>query len=433
MLILDNCLVPYSALGLPEKARLKVRDIDLDPVVHVTLYIMEGKVSSIEPYNGSIQQGAQDLGGTLLSPRLVDAHVHLDKAHTWDRAPNRSGTFAEALRVLGEDRLKWTEEDVYRRANYTLQCAWAYGTTAVRTHLDIGWPEAEASFSAISKLREEWKGRIELQAVSLASVEAYDGPNGSALADMPVKYGAAAIGGMPVMNPHLDRQLDALMRLATEREVALDLHVDESGDPQALTLLAVAEAVIRNEFHYPVTCGHCCSLAVQDPELQKRVLQKVKEAGIHIISLPLCNLYLQDRFATESPKTKPAKTPFWRGVTLINEWMDQGTITACASDNVRDAFYAYGDLDAFEVFISSVRTAHLDNYLVRALDVVTKAPATIMELPDHGQISVGLPARFISFPSHSYSEWLSRPQQKRRIFERDQWITAELPEPSELS
>jgi cytosine deaminase len=234
------------------------------------------------------------------------------------------------------------------------------------------------------------------------------------------------------MNPELDRQLDALLHLAAERSIGIDLHVDESGDPEALTLLAVAEAVIRNKFPYPVTCGHCCSLAVQAPALQAKVLDRVREADIHIISLPLCNLYLQDRYTTENPKTTPARTPFWRGLTLLNEWMDQGTVTACASDNVRDAFYAFGDLDAFEVFITSVRAAHLDNHLARALEVVTTAPATIMDLPEHGRIAPGLPARFISFPSRSFSEWLSRPQQARRLFEREQWITPELPDRSQL-
>jgi cytosine deaminase len=432
MQVLDNCLVPLSALDEADRKRCPAIDGTLNPAARVRITVDNGIIRSVEPYSGELAEGAEDMRGTFLTPRFLDAHVHLDKAHTWDRAPNRSGTFAEAIAVLGQDRFNWTDEDLYRRANYTLQCAWAYGTTAVRTHVDTGLPWAETSHRVMAALREEWKGRIELQTVSLCRVEDYDSAEGAAIADLPVRYGAAAIGGMPVMNPGLDRQLDALLRLAAERRVGVDLHVDESGDPEALTLLAVAEAVIRNEFPYPVTCGHCCSLAVQPPELQAKVMDRVGQAGIHIISLPLCNLYLQDRYTTESPKTTPARTPFWRGLTLINEWMDRGTVTACASDNVRDAFYAFGDLDAFEVFITSVRAAHLDNNLSRALEVVTTAPATIMDLPDQGRIAPGLPARFISFPSRSWSEWLSRPLQARRLFERGQWIEPALPDPSQL-
>jgi len=161
-------------------------------------------------------------------------------------------------------------------------------------------------------------------------------------------------------------------------------------------------------------------------------MEKVRTAGIHIISLPLCNLYLQDRAANRGTETGQAETPFWRGITLINEWMRQGTVTACASDNVRDAFYAYGDLDPFEVLLTSIRAAHLDNQLQRAVEVVTTAPARIMDLPCHGRIAPGLPARLIAFEGRSFSEWLSRPLQPRRLFEHDRWLQPALPHPSEL-
>ena len=43
-------------------------------------------------------------------------------------------------------------------------------------------------------------------------------------------------------------------------------------------------------------------------------------------------------------------TPLWRGVTLLHEARDAGVAVAIASDNTRDQFYAYGDLDMLEVF-----------------------------------------------------------------------------------
>lgn len=73
--------------------------------------------------------------------------------------------------------------------------------------------------------------------------------------------------------------------------------------------------------------------------------------------------------------------------------MRQGTITACASDNVRDPFYAYGDLDAFEVFLAALRIGHLDDDLPSAVSVVTSAPATLMGIDSHaGRIAPGMPA-----------------------------------------
>ncbi|MGO8440855.1 hypothetical protein ACC861_37470, partial [Rhizobium ruizarguesonis] len=62
---------------------------------------------------------------------------------------------------------------------------------------------------------------------------------------------------------------------------------------------------------------------------------EIAKAGIAVISLPMCNMYLQDRY--------PGRTPRWRGVTLLKELAAAGVATAVASDNTRDPFYAYGD------------------------------------------------------------------------------------------
>src|SRR5882672_11244658 len=65
-----------------------------------------------------------DAAGALVFPALVDAHVHLDKTHTWHRAPNRSGTFWEALATLANDKDNWTEADIRLRAGFALRTAW---------------------------------------------------------------------------------------------------------------------------------------------------------------------------------------------------------------------------------------------------------------------------------------------------------------------
>lgn len=40
----------------------------------------------------------------------------------------------------------------------------------------------------------------------------------------------------------------------------------------------------------------------------------------------------------------------WRGVTALLELKEAGIRTALASDNTRDQFFAYGDLDMLDVF-----------------------------------------------------------------------------------
>jgi cytosine deaminase len=415
MLLLQRARVPSAVL--PKSLAAAGMD-PIEPTVLCDITLEGASITSVVRSGGTpapqgaskATAGAINLDGAMVFPGFVDAHVHIDKSHTWSRAPNRTGTFAEALEVLHGDKVNWTRQDILRRAGFALHCAWEHGTRAVRTHVDTWLPWGEVNHAAMQELREAWRGRIELQTVPLTGISNYAGADGEAIADLALKYGASALGGWSPMTPELPRQLDRLLAIAAERGVGVDLHVDENGNPTEEVLRTVAEAVIRNRFAHPVVCGHCCSLAVQPPQRQGSTIALVKEAGIRVVSLPLCNLYLQDRRGTGSPGT-----PHWRGLTLIHELLDAGVPVACASDNVRDAFYPYGDLDASEVYIQSLRLAHLDTRLGDSVGVVTTYAADIIGLPTRGRVAPGSPAQLVVFPARSFSEFLSRPGSGRRL------------------
>ena len=99
------------------------------------------------------------------------------------------------------------------------------------------------------------------------------------------------------MIPELDDALDLMFRLALENGLDLDFHVDESDDPAARSLRHIADAALRHRFPGRITVGHCCSLALQPADEAEATMARVREAGISVVSLPMCNLYLQDRHA----------------------------------------------------------------------------------------------------------------------------------------
>ena len=97
--------------------------------------------------------------------------------------------------------------------------------------------------------------------------------------------------------------------------------------------------------HLPPTSHlHCSSLAFQPPDELETTLALAREARVTVVSLPLVNQWTQDR------APGGGRTPRWRGVTLLHELRGAGVPAAIASDNTRDQFYAYGDLDMLEVF-----------------------------------------------------------------------------------
>jgi len=432
MIIFCNAKVPVALLPESFSSACHREAFLLDPAVLCDIEVSGDRISAVA-LPGLLQGQRVDLEGQLVFPGFVDAHTHLDKAYTWNRSPNSICDFAEAGKRVETDKGFWDEEDIYSRASFSIKCAWAHGTVALRTHLDASNQVSDMIFPVYNRLKAEWAGRLTMQAVALTRLDFYTKPEGRRKVERLIDMGTDYLGSMPTMNPELDRQLDNFMALAKDLGVGLDLHVDENNDPSTECLRRTAKAVLRNEFPYPVVCGHCSSLSLQEPERQRETLALVKTAGIKVISLPMCNLFLQDRkLGRNGANETTTFTPLWRGITLYHEMLDSGISLACASDNVRDAFFAYGDYDMFEVFVQSIRIGQLESRLAQTPRLVTATPASIMNLPDCGTVEPGKRADLVVFPARSFNELLSRPYAPRRLISGENFRQAELPDYSDL-
>jgi cytosine deaminase len=393
----------------------------------VDIGVADGRIAALRPA-GEVAPppGAAviDQDGGEIWPGLVDIHTHLDKGHVWPRAENPDGSFAGAMAAAEADqRTHWSEDDVKARFAFGLRCAFAHGTVAIRTHLESQPLQRAICWPVFRALRREWQGRIHLQGVGLVPIEDFARGPGEALAD-DVADNGGILGAFLYRHPDLERLLARMLALASERGLDLDLHVDESGDPDAAALRQVAQAALRQRFAGKILCGHCCSLAVQAPAEAARTLDLVRAAGIAVVSLPMCNLYLQDR--------APGRTPRWRGVTLLHEMAAAGIPVALASDNCRDPFHAYGDHDMLEVFREAVRIAHLDRPLGAWPQALARTPAAIMGLADAGVICVGGPADLLLLRARSDTELLARPQSDRIVLRAGREIDTTPPDYREL-
>lgn len=419
-----------------------------DGLVQLDLEIKNGVINQIIP-SGHLHIDeavpAVDLQLGMVWCCFVDMHTHLDKGHIWPRTANLDGTFASALNQTETDRQHWQHSDVYRRMEFGLKCSYAHGTRAIRTHIDAFGQQGSISLEAFAALQQDWIDRLTLQAVPLVFIDYYLTPDGEKLADQIAEIGGV-LGGLPPMSQDLDQQLDRVFTLAKERNLDLDFHTDESGNPADMALQRVALAALRHQFAGQIVCGHCCSLAVQSLEQVLQTLTLVKQAGIGIVSLPMCNLYLQDRNQMASQQFIQAasgeqlahlvqfktQTPRWRGVTLVHELKQFGIPVAFASDNCRDPFYAYGDHDGWEVFTQAVRIAQLDAPYSNWCQSVTTIPADLMQIPSCGRIGVGLPADLILFKARYWSELLARSQHDRIVLRDGKPIALTLPDYAEL-
>jgi cytosine deaminase len=403
---------------------------DEDGLIRLDIRIEDGAIAAVAPA-GSAPDGV-DMRGGLVWPAPIDAHTHLDKGHIWPRKRNQIGSFGGAIDAVMSDRgAKWSEEDVEARADFAIRCAYAHGTAAIRTHIDTYLPMARGSWRVMAKLRERWAGKVALQMSSIAPLDRFAGPDGAPIADMVAELGGVL--GMVTRHSgelHEDlpagfqEELEIFFGLAEARGLDLDLHVDESGESGARALREIALTALKRNFKGRIQCGHCCSLSIQPEEFARETIARVAEAGIDIVVLPMCNMYLQDRV--------PGRTPRWRGVTLVHEMRAAGIRVSVASDNTRDPFYAYGDLDMVEVFREATRILHLDHPFGGWHRAHTANPAEAMGLKGRGLIAAGAPADLILFTARFMTEMLSRPQSDRVVLRSGKVSDATAPHWREL-
>ncbi len=415
-----------------------VTSFEAGPLVEADLLIERGRIAGVRPPGSLPAELGPDLDRSMVLPGLVDCHTHLDKGHIWPRQPNPDGTGAGAAKATGTDReARWHADDVRQRMEFGLRAAAAHGVVAIRTHLDSIAPQAAISFPVFAEMRERWAGRVDLQAASIAPVDLFLSPEGRELADIVARHGGRlgcvtrfrTLSHEP-LGPEFDTAMATLFRLADERGLAVDLHVDESSDPRVLALPRVAAAALATRFGGSILCGHCTSLALQDEATIDRTLDACAEARIDFVSLPTVNLYLQSRHTDPAvvPAGGAARTPRWRGVTLLHEMKARGLRVAVAGDNNRDPFHAYGDHDMLDTYAQAVKVLHLDHPLGDWIDVATRNPAAIMGLPERGRIAAGLPADLIVVRARDYSELLARPPFDRVVLRAGVAIDTALPD-----
>jgi len=367
------------------------------------LRITEGRLGLCMP---EADAAGRDLAGRIVLPGLVDCHTHIDKGQVWARSPNPDGSFASALAAAPTDHAHVTADDVATRATFMLDCAEAHGTVALRSHIDTDGSCFDLTWEVLCDLADRRAERLTLQLAPFTGV----GDTASHLHTIAAKAAdrpGAVLSAFVSDTAGADEFLDQMIAAADRHGLGIDVHVDETVDPGAHALRRVAKAVLRTGFEGPILAGHACALAVQSAAERDRTLDLVAAAGIGVVALPACNAYLMDRRAGASPRL--------RGHAPLHELRARGIPVALASDNARDAFHAYGDLDMAELFRDALRFCQIDHPVGDWPAVIGPVPAQLMGLDGPGWLRDGGPADLIVTEARCWSEFGARPVQRQVI------------------
>jgi len=318
--------------------------------------------------------------GYILLPAFAEPHAHLDKAFLAERVDNPTGDLMGAILAMERARDSITLDDTIERAERAARLLAANGCTAIRTHVDLTLTGGLTSVEALIDVRDRLRGLVEIQVVALCAWPSIGdvGAEQRALLHDAIDMGIDVIGGCPHLESDPAAANDNFLTRAAEAGIPVDLHTDETLNPEMLALEDLAERVIATGFPHRVAASHCVTLAVQSERRQLEVAEKVAAAGISVIALPHTNLFLQGReFQVSMP----------RAVTAVKALRSAGVNVAAGADNLQDPFNPLGRGDPLETAGLMVMTTHV--LPADALHMVSGAAREAMGLaPSDDRVAV---------------------------------------------
>jgi len=379
-----------------------------DEALH-DIYIANGRIAALGSQLAQTATNEWDLAGRIVLPGFVDIHAHLDK--TYSTIANQSGTLQEAIDIWTAYKKTRTPQEVRIAVEKALRSAIASGVTALRSHLNVEDEGDLPKVENILALRDAWRDQIDLQFVALGY------PGWSATCDAVIlealEMGVDCIGGAPALLDDPHASIDAAFALAERTGRPIDLHIDETEDPTTLTLAHLAEQTIAHGMQGRVTAGHCCSLSFADAAHAGRVMDRVAEAQIHIVTLPSCNLVLMGRAMQPAP----------RGVTPVKALLARGVNVCAASDNVHDPFNPFGAYDPLQIANLNAHVAHMTGAaeLYTCLEMVTTHAARAFGAAP-SRIEEGAAADLVVVDAPSVLEAVTHPPPRLATFKAGKLI-----------
>lgn len=337
--------------------------------------IKDGVITEVSDYiPKSLAENVINAAGCTVTPPFVDAHQHLDKTFTIRDLGNCE--LLEAAKHAREYAGSVPEEkvidDIMARAGKAVRWAVSHGTGTIRTHVLCDSPWGVKAIEAADLVKKTYRDVINIENTCPHTPELIPEWKKCAKAGM-IDY----VGGYPTNKDDMRAWTDTIFDLAQEFDLPIDLHVNESDKQNLDCLLYVIQKTVETGWQGRVTCSHITALNCFPKKESDEIIAKIKDAGIRIITLPSCNMYLMGRH-DEPPQR--------RGPTKIKDILDAGVPIAFASDNIRDPFRPFGNGNMLEeaLITAQVMQYGLDYQLNEVFKMGTYTAAKIADLEKYG-------------------------------------------------
>lgn len=371
--------------------------------------IKDGRIAALLPAEAPAD-GAEtiDLGNALVVPGFVEGHIHLDTSFYGDAwRPHKPCTdgFDVRERVAFQAQNMAVSAPMDVRARKQLDLCIGHGTTQMRSHVMVDGSVGLKSLETILRVREEYRGLIDIQLVAFPQSGILAGPGTPQLLDEAIRLGANLVGGLDPasFDRDVEKHLDVVFGVAEKHGVDVDIHLHDMGTLGAFEIEQIAARTRALGMEGHVAISHAYGLGDIAADQLKTVADILARSGVAIMT----------------------NAPGARAFPPILALREAGVTVFSGNDNIRDSWWPYGDGDMLRraTTLGYRSGFNVDEELRVAFDLVTEAGAKALRLGDYG-LRVGAKADFVTLNAEHVPEAVVAVPQGRAVYKEGRLVAS---------
>jgi cytosine deaminase len=314
-----------------------------------------------------------DAGGNLVTESFVNPHLHLCKVWTLPMMEEEAlksyqsdamGKAMAGVELAAKIKEKYAESWIAENARRAVALAALYGNLHIRAFADVDSKAGLEAVKALLRVRDEFRGVVDLQIVAFAQDGIVREPGAHELMQEAMVLGADVVGGIPwieLTDADAAKHVKVCFDLAQEFDRDVSMLLDDAGDPGLRTLEMMAVETVERGWHGRALAHHCRAMSLYPLPYVQRLARLLQTARIAVVT---------------DPHTGPLHA-------RVKELLAEGVVVCLGQDDISDAYYAFGRNNMLEVaFLASHLLWMMTRQDVEKLyNMITVDAATAINLP----------------------------------------------------
>jgi cytosine/creatinine deaminase len=353
---------------------------------HADIGIKDGRIAAIAPRLDGAGATEINARGNLVTESFVNPHLHLCKVWTLPMMEEEAllayqgegmSKALSGIELASKIKEKYAEEWIVENARRAVALAALHGNLHIRAFADVDAKARLEGVKALIRVRDEFRGIVDLQVVAFAQDGMVREPGAAELMRQAMALGADVVGGIPWIELTGDdaaAHIRTCFDLAEEFDKDVSMLLDDAGDPDLRTLEMMAVEAIRRGWQGRALAHHCRAMSLYPAPYVQRLARLLNAAGVAVVT---------------DPHTGPLHA-------RVKELRAEGVRVCLGQDDISDAYYTFGRNNMLEVaFLAAHLLWMMTRQDVAALyDMITIEPAKAINLDGFG-LSVGARANLV--------------------------------------